>query len=252
MHYLIGRIGPEILGYLDYVIEGGVLIYLLARLLRGRGAGLLGATAYMAASVGVGTLRMLVAFHYGPRSHQYALCYWLTDYWIVFCAFLLVGSFFRRACVAKSADLWHHVRLMLASVFVLTGLVAYATILHHHQGFFPFFVLEFQQDLYFVLMVLITMLYLMLQRYEPSDDQLNLLVCGLGIEYAALAAALALVQVAGYGALYGVVAGYAMPLSDMGMVLLWFYTAARVPKAVPAKEAQSPREVLPAHALARI
>ncbi len=242
----------DILGYADYALEVGVLVYILLKVVRRPGSGLFGVAAYLLASVAVGSARLAVAFHWGPQSRQYALCYWLTDYWIVFCAFLLVGSFFRRACLAKSVELWRHVRLMLASVFVLTGLVAYATILHHHQGFFPFFVLEFQQDLYFVLLVLITMLYLMLQRFEPADDQLGLLVSGLGIELAGFAACLALVYVAGGQALYGVVAGYVMPLCDIGMVLLWFYTAARVPKAVPAMEAQSPREVLPAHVLARI
>ncbi len=250
--YILGIPGHVILGYADCVVELGVLIYLLARVLRGHAHGLLGVTAYMLASVGVGGLRVYSAFHWGAQSRQYALCYWLTDCAVVFAVFLLIASFFRRACAEQAKSSWRYVRLMLLLVFVLTGGVAYISIVRHHATLFPFFVIEFDQDIYFVCLVLATLLYLLLQQLRSADDQLGLLVSGLGLGVSAYVASLALFYVSGRALPYGVLTGYVSPLCDIGMVAVWFYAAARVPKPVSATEARRAREVMPVQALARI
>jgi hypothetical protein len=119
---------------------------------------------------------------------------------------------------------------------VLTAAVSFFIISRHGAHFFPYFVIEFQQDLYFICLVLTTMLYLLVLQYDTGDEQVGLLACGLGMQFAGSAASFALVHITGGQALYGALAGYLPPLCDMGMVLVWLYTAARVPKSLGARE----------------
>jgi hypothetical protein len=240
-----------VLGFLDYSSETALFVYLLSLALRRRCCGLTGLLAYVTVSVGVGVLRLFAVAHYGALSQQYALCYWLTDFPLVFAVFLLIASFFRRACAGR-VEAWRHVRLMLTLIPPLTGAVSYIAILRLRHSFFPYFVIEFQQDLYFACLVLVTMLYLMLLKFDPADEQLGLLVCGLGVMFAGFAASYALVIATRWAPLAGVLSGYIPQVSDMGMVSIWLYAAARVPKTVPAKEAQKAPKDFPAGALARI
>ena len=57
---------------------------------------------------------------------------------------------------------------------------------------FTLFIIEFNQNLYFTCLVLNTLLYILLQQIDSADDELGLLVCGVGIQFAGPAATLAL------------------------------------------------------------
>ncbi len=241
-----------ILGFLDYGSEILLLGYLLFRVLSRRSRGLSAIAAYMAASLAVGGTRLYAASHFGARSDQYGDIYWLTDFLLVLSVFLLICYFFRRACKGGAPRLWPHVRLMLSLVFFLTAVVSLSIVYYHEKGFYPYFVLEFQQDLYFVCLVLATMLYLLLVQYSPGDDQLGLLVCGLGIQCAGCAAPLALYHVLGSTPVTGAISGYIIPLSDIGMALVWFYTSVRVPWRVTERARRRARKALPVEQLAHI
>ena len=65
-----------------------------------------------------GIARPAVLHHFGPSPLHYAYFYWLTDVALALGAFLLIGSFFRRACADEEIR-WRFIRLMLVSVFVL-------------------------------------------------------------------------------------------------------------------------------------
>jgi hypothetical protein len=241
----------DAIAYADYFFEVALLAYLLIGLFRRRSEGLAGITAYMLASVGLGGLRMYAAFNYGPQSRPYAAIYWLTDYALVFAVFLLIVSFFHRA-LADRPEAWRRVRPALVSVFILTGAVSCAIITYRGYSFFPYFVVEFQQDLYFACLVLTTALYLTLVKFEPMDDQFGLLVAGLGMMFAGFAVSFALFIVGGGSALSGLLTGYIAPLFDIAMVSIWFYAAARVPmRALAREEDRGTREVLPFAVLAR-
>src|ERR1017187_2624868 len=107
----------EVLGYVfrnaGYAVEFSVCLLLVWR---GRWRRLKGLGLYVAGLLlldGVG--RPLVLAHFGPESHRYAYFYWLTDVVLALGAFLLIGSFFRRAC-ADEESRWRFIRLMLVSV----------------------------------------------------------------------------------------------------------------------------------------
>src|SRR5574337_722347 len=90
-----GSFTNDLLIYLGLVLEVGLLVYILAH---GHAKRVWELVLYLAVSSGVGIARLYTLHHYGFASSQYANCYWTTDLLLVLAAFVLVVSFFRRAC----------------------------------------------------------------------------------------------------------------------------------------------------------
>jgi len=65
----------------------------------------------------------------------------------------------------------------------------------------------------------------MLQYVESTDEQLGLLVCGMGIQFAGPTAGLALVHIASAYRLFDHVG----PVCTLGMLLIWIYAVRRFP-----------------------
>jgi len=209
-----------------YLLELVLFIFLLQRgRWRRRGAVFFYVTSLLAID-GVG--RSYVLFRYGLGSREYAYFFWLTDVLLALAAFTLVCSFFRRACITH-ARLWHFLRLLLIFVFILVLGISLLSLSRNYDQLLTRFIVEFEQNLYFTCLVLNTMLYLMMQQLESRDEELNLLVCGVGIQFAGPAASLALVYLTpgqDYAiSLHSLIA----PLCTLGMLLTWFYAVARVP-----------------------
>jgi hypothetical protein len=231
----------DVLICLGLVLEVGLLVYLVAC---GHAKRVWELVVYLAVSSGVGMARLYTLHHYGFTSSQYGNCYWTTDLLLVLAAFVLVVSFFRRAC-SHNQEMWHFVRLLLGTVLVAITVVSFFSLSSHEDKLFSFFIVEFSQNLYFASLVLTTLLYLMTLKMEIVDESLAMLVCGLGIEFAGPAAGLALTYLTtdGVGRVVGV---YLFPLCDIGMILTWFYAVSRVPGL--AKAHRSRAETTPAFA----
>jgi glucan phosphoethanolaminetransferase (alkaline phosphatase superfamily) len=225
--------------YLAYLLEAGLLGFLLARRRSRRLAGL---TLYVGFLLGIDGVARAFALHkYGISSPEYALSFWLTDALLQLAAFLLVCSFFRRACI-QEAKLWHFVRLLLVFVFILVFGVSLISLSQDYTQLFTRFVIEFEQNLYFTCLVLTTLLYLLLQRLESADEELGLLVCGLGIQFAGPAASFALRYLTPGQAYSESLVKLIMPASFLGMLLTWFYAVARTskPATAPARAKKVP------------
>jgi len=218
-------LASDVLSYSGYILEVGLLVYLL---LRGRGKHLWEIVFYLALSLGVAGARFYTLHQYGLSSSQYGNCYWTTDLLLVLAAFVLVVSFFRRACSGKPG-MWENVRMLLGGVLVSIAAISYFSLANHSDKLFSSFTVEFSQNLYFACLVLTTLLYLMTLKMEIADERLGMLVCGLGIEFAGPAAGLALVFLSRQPELMRVVGVYFFPLCDIGMILTWFYAITRVP-----------------------
>jgi lipoprotein signal peptidase len=177
--------------------------------------------------------RGYVLYHFGVNSHQYFYCYWLTDVAITLGAFLLVCAFFRRAS-ARHADMWRYLRLMLVLVFVLVVGISAFSLSQNYGNLFGILMIEFQQDLYFTCLVLNTMLYIFMQQMDTADDELGLLVTGMGLQFAGPAASLALKFLAPNLALTESLMHIVLPLCTLGMLSTWFYAVARKPKTALA------------------
>jgi hypothetical protein len=231
------------LQYAGYLIEASLLFYLARSRER---KGLATPAFYLSSLLAAEAARAWVLHAYGKASERYFYVYWSTDFLLVISAFILVCLFFRRACLQEE-KIWRFARLLLVFVFVIVLGISGLIFSHNYSGpvlNFYYFVFEFNQNLYFACLVLNTLLYLLLQQIESTDDQLGLLVCGVGIQFAGPAATLALVHLTSAGRFALSLNSYAIPLCTLGMLLVWAYAIVRVRD----KETRVARHKIPAFA----
>lgn len=226
---MVERLATVGLQYTVYLLEVGLLAYML---LRGHGKRLLGVSLYLVGLLAIDAIaRPFVLYSYGFTSRQYAYFFWLSDAVLALAAFVLICALFRRACTNEQ-KLWRYFRVALALIFILVLAISLLSLSRHYDELITRFVVEFEQNLYFTCLVLNTLLYILLQQIDTADEELALLVCGLGIQFAGPAATYALVHLTP-GRDYAISLNRLLgPLCTMGMLLTWFYAVARMPKTV--------------------
>jgi hypothetical protein len=222
--------------FAGYGLELSLLVLLLSRKRIRRFPALCAYVASLFAVDAVG--RGWVLQHYGrliavvgSHAHRvYFYSYYLSDLVLALGMFLLVCTFFRRAC-RDHQKVWEFIRPILTWILLLV-IVASAVALRAANVRHPFsvnglrYIYEFNQDLYFVCLVLNTVLYLMLQRFKVESD-LNLLVCGLGVQLAGPAAGSALAYLIGSQT----VLTYLSPLCGLAMMVIWVYAIGSTPSS---------------------
>jgi hypothetical protein len=221
------------LQYTVYALEAALALYLVRR---GRFKRLAGLSLYVGGLFFIDAIaRPLVLYRYGFRSPQFAYVYWLSDAFLELTAFALVCVLFRRACSNKP-KLWENVKLVLGFVFILVMGASLFALSSHQEQLLTRFIIEFEQNLYFTCLVLNTLLYILLQQTDSADEELGLLVCGFGIQFAGPAATFALARLTPGWPLSSTIANILGQICTMGMLLTWFYAVARMPKTaqVPA------------------
>ena len=224
-----------------YILEAIVCVLLASR---GGWRRLKGVSSYVALLLGLdGLARPAVLSHYGLQSVQYGYFYWLTDVALALGAFLLVCSFFRRACTQED-KVWRFVRLLLVFVFLVVVAVSALSLTRNYTQLYTMFIVEFSQNLYFACLVLNTLLYLMMQQLEINDDELGLLICGLGVQFAGEAALLALYHLTAAERFTTLVFSFLNPACTLGMLLTWSYAILKTPQAVPVGSRRRKRPAL--------
>jgi hypothetical protein len=219
------NIASYVLQYIGYLIEGGLVVYLAwsSQWRRQRSLAL-----YLSSLLVAGIGRTSTMHGCGVGSRQYFYVYWCTDFLLVISAFVLVSLFFRRACLYEE-KMWRFIRLLLLFTLILVAAISLVTFTHNYRHLFlTYFIVEFNQNLYFTCLVLNTLLYLLLQYIESADDQLGLLVCGVGIQFAGPAATLALVHLTSGESFARSLGSSVMRLCTFGMLLVWAYAITRV------------------------
>ncbi len=159
---------------------------------------------------------------FGESGPYYFYVYWSTDLPLIISTFLLVCFLFQRACRSEE-KMWGYIRLLLLFAFGLVTCISGLIYFHNYSDLNISFVVEFNQDLYFTCLVLNTLLYLLLQYTESMDDQLALLVCGVGIQFAGPTASLALLRITGGQPFAQSLATSIIPVCSLGMLLVWAY-----------------------------
>lgn len=190
-----------------------------------------------------GIARTAVLNYFGQTSAQYAYFYWLSDVVLAMGAFLLTCAFFRRAS-AQEDRIWRIVRLLLVFVFILVLGVSGLSLTRNYLNLFSGFIVEFSQNLYFSCLVLNTLLYLMIQQLAIDDDELGLLVCGMGIQFAGEAAGLALYHLASTIPYVQLFWSFLNPACSLGMLSIWIYAIVRTSKTVPVGSRAEEQAVL--------
>jgi hypothetical protein len=180
-----------------------------------------------------GVARPAVSNFFGQGSSQFYYFYWMTDVWFALGAFLVICSFFRRACIQEE-KMWRLVRLVL--VFVIVGILALSalSLTHHYTHLYSMFMIEFSQNLYFACLVLNTLLYIMLQQLAIDDDELGLLVGGLGVQFAGEAAWFALLSLTLSSSVSNAMQLLA-PCCTLAMLWIWVYAIGKTPQTVPGR-----------------
>lgn len=186
-------------------------------------------------------------YAYGFSSRAFRQCYWFTDIALTLAAFLLVCVCFRRACSDRK-ERWAFARTMLSVVFAGIVGVSLISISFHYDHFFGRFIVDLQQNLYFACLVLCTVLFVTLEA-KNSDDELGLLVCGLGIEFAGPAAGMALAYLTPGGHFAGSLTRLVFLLCNIAMFLVWMYALTRrreavLPPVEPPRRSRSEKPVL--------
>jgi hypothetical protein len=171
--------------------------------------------------------RVFVLHKCGLASVAYYYVYWSTDFLLVISAFLLMCLFFRRACL-REEKMWRSIRLLLGFTFALVVGISALSISRNQNHLFTYFTIEFNQNLYFTCLVLNTLLYLLLQYIDSTDDQLGLLVCGVGIQFAGPAATLALLHLTAGERFAQSLTTSLIPLCTLAMLLVWGYAIVHV------------------------
>jgi hypothetical protein len=220
-----------------YLVEAGLIIFVAQRSHRNRLAGVF---LYLSCLLASGLARTYALRVYGLTSWQYYNVYWTTDFLLVTSAFVLVCLFFRRACFHQE-KMWRFVRLLLVFVCVLVLGISGLIFSRSYSHLCLQFIVEFNQNLYFACLVLNTLLYLLLQQINSADDQLGLLVCGVGIQFAGPAATLALLHLTANEHFAQSLTVLVMRLCTLGMLLVWAYAIVRVKeKAIQVTRRQIP------------
>jgi hypothetical protein len=183
-----------------------------------------------------GVARPAVLNYFGATSVQFAYFYWLSDVVLAMGAFLLTCTFFRRAS-AHEDKIWRVVRLMLVFVFILVLGVSGLSLTRNYSNLFShtshtFFIIEFSQNLYFSCLLLNTLLFVMIQQLAIDDEELGLLVCGMGLQFAGEAAGLALLHLTSLEPFSRLVFSFLNPACTLGMLLIWIYAIVKTPQAV--------------------
>ncbi len=226
------------LQYGIYILEGVVCVSLASH---GRWRRLKGLCLYVTLLFGLdGVARSAVLNYFGWDSSQFRYFYWLTDVVLALGAFLLTCGFFRRAC-AREEKLWFFVRKVLVFVFVLVIAVSALVLTRHYSKLFTYFIIEFSQNLYFSCLILNTMLYVMIQQLAIDDDELGLLVCGMGVQFAGEAAFLALFTLTAGDSFARDLIPFLSPACTLGMLLTWIYAITKTTQAAPAREQRGRR-----------
>jgi len=179
--------------------------------------------------------RPIVGHHFGFSSDPYSYFYWITDAGLALGVFALICIFFRRACIHHE-QLWRPVRVLLGFVLVLTMIISVLSLASHFDSLATRFIVEFSQNLYFACLVLNTMLYMLMQQIQSTDDELSLLVCGIGIQFAGEAACFALLKLTGMETFARNVTTFLGPACTLGMLLVWYYAVSRTPEVASERD----------------
>jgi len=224
---MVEKLISDVLQYGGYAVE---LILVCLLVFRGHYRRLVVVTFYVSLLfLTDGVVRRGILDHYGISSRKYWYCFWLTDVLLALASFLVVCSFFRRACLRED-KMWRFIRQVLVCVFILVLGISSFSLSRNYSQLTASFIVEFEQNLCFTCVVLNTLLYLLMQQIESPDEELGLLVCGIGIQYAGPAASFALAHLT-FGEHYSeFLIKLMMPVCTLGMLLTWFYAVVRMPK----------------------
>lgn len=214
------RLSLYLLSYPIFSLELGLLFYIVARGQLKKLANLAGYLAFIL--IIDGAARSFFLYRFGYSSSQYNLVYWISEPPLGIAAFLVMSSLFRRAC-RNQEKMWSYGRLLIVMVFLVLVVVSFSSLSLKSSSVLIRSIVAFEQNLYFTCLVLNTLLYIFLQQIDSEDDQLALLVLGMGTQFAAPAASWALWHLFPHDHLVDSLVQLVAPMCTLAMLGIWTY-----------------------------
>ena len=145
---------------------------------------------YMAASLFVSIGRYNILEHYGLQSSQYGYFYYYSDALLTILLYFALTSLYSRVFSEMNAEQM----VKLGAVLLLAGTAAFSYgVVHQAENrLLTRFVIELQQNLYFVGLVLTYVLWAAVLKLRETRTRLIQLVLSLGVYFSLLAANYAL------------------------------------------------------------
>lgn len=227
------------LGPVDYalwILTAVVELAALCALVRGGGLRRYPAVfAYMLATFVVTVGRYFIFHKFGYDSAQYAYFYFFSDaFMVIVLFFALIGLYL---LTFEEMGVKAHLRLGAVVLLCATALFTFYVVKDAGDSgrIFGKFVVELQQNLYFVALVLTYMLFTAIMKLRETRLRLIQLVAALGVYLSAFAANYALHNFApGHRYLWA----YLPPLMAIVLPLAWGFTFWRVPEEARLATAQ--------------
>ena len=180
---------------------------------------------YLLANVAFTLGNLYVRSLYGYTSLQYFYFYYTGDAIVTVINYVLIGSFFNY--MFRHSVFRKYVQLTISFFFVGVVIVSGMFISSSVERFYSTWVYEFEQNMYFVGVLLTFLLWMTMTYLGAETRRFALLVSGMGIFFAAHAANYALLFLSPS---MDFLVGKVPPLAYNFMVGLWLYTFLRVPE----------------------
>ena len=217
------------LGPVDYLMpafgflaEVLAVVFLLRRGLAGRYFTLF---LYLVTTFALGIARFLILFRFGLTSSEYIYFYYYSDTLLTICLFFALMGLYSPVFQEMGA----HKYLRAGAVLLLAGTswFSYQVVQHASDKMISRFVVELSQNLYFVGIVLTSLLWGAVVKLRATRAQLIHLVLGLGVYFSAFAANYALRNLYPQ---FSVVWMYVPPLMAIWLPASWAFTFWRIPE----------------------
>lgn len=162
---------------------------------------------------------------FGVHSREYFYSYYSSDVILSVLMYLVIAELFSR--VFEDTDFSRYIRGAAGILLAATALFAFISVRSSGDRLTTQFVIELEQDLNFVGVVLMYVLWGAVIKLRETRVRLVQVVLALGVYFSAIAASYALRNL--FPELAFSVLQWLPPLSGLWLVLAWTYTFVRVP-----------------------
>jgi len=163
---------------------------------------------------------------FGVHSREYFYSYYSSDIILSLLMYAVIAELFSR--VFEDTEFGRYVRGGAGILLAATALFAFISVRSSDQHLTTQFVVELEQDLNFVGLVLMYILWGAVIKLRETRVRLVQLVLALGVYFSALAGSYALRNL--FPSLEFSILQWLPPLSGLWLVLAWTYTFVRVPE----------------------
>ena len=167
----------------------------------------------------------LCSRNFGVHSHEYFYSYYSADIVLSVLMYTVIAELFGR--VFQDTEFSRYVRGAAIILLAATALFAFISVHSSGQHMTTGFVVELEQDLNFVGVVLMYVLWGAVIKLREARVRIVQVVLALGVYFSAVAASYALRNL--FPSLEFSVLQLLPPLSGLWLVLAWTYTFLRVP-----------------------